>query len=264
MGAPHPPAAARERHAARLLIALTAVTVLTATTAASCGDDARPCAGVGRPQPGHRGDRRAGHGNRPCRRHPHRSADGTLASLRVQPGQRVKRGQVLAVVDSPTAQQRLRQAKDALTAAKRAGRGVSTGSLAGSRRGTDRAADEAFDAARKAAEKIADPQLRDALLTQVTSAQRQYSAAARSRPGRPRGPAGISGLNSAVGALSAAQRLQAQQAYDLAKATVDALTLRAPIAGVVQPGGTRAGGDATGGLAGCWSRPVAPASTRRC
>jgi hypothetical protein len=51
-----------------------------------------------------------------------------------------------------------------------------------------------------------------------------------------------------MGALTAAQRLQAQQAYDLAKATVDALTLRAPIAGVVQLGGSAGNGAASGSL----------------
>ncbi|MFF4878296.1 efflux RND transporter periplasmic adaptor subunit [Micromonospora sp. NPDC000668] len=236
----------------RLLTALTAVTVLAATTAASCGDDQPPVALASAARspvtevidaPATVTARAAATLTAP--------ADGTLSSLRVQPGQRVTRGQVLAVVASPSAQDRLRQAREALAAAKRAGRGVSTGDLTGSRRGTDKAADEAFDAARKAAEKIADPQLRDALLTQVTSAQRQYAAAARSADQAVRAvQRGISGLNSAVGALSAAQRLQAQQAYDLAKATVDALTLRAPIAGVVQPGGTRAGGGSSGGLAG--------------
>ncbi|MET8282112.1 efflux RND transporter periplasmic adaptor subunit [Micromonospora sp. NPDC005174] len=236
----------------RLLIALTAVAVLTATTAASCGDDQPPVALASAARnpvsevidaPATVTARAAASLTAP--------ADGTLASLRVQPGQRVKRGQVLAVVASPSAQARLRQAKEALDAAKRAGRGVSTGNLSSSRRGTDKAADEAFDAARKAAEKIADQQLRDALLAQVTSAQRQYAAAARSADAAVRAvQRGISGLNSAVSSLSAAQRLQAQQAYDLAKATVDALTLRAPIGGVVQPGGTRAGGGASGGLAG--------------
>jgi HlyD family secretion protein len=49
---------------------------------------------------------------------------------------------------------------------------------------------------------------------------------------------GVAGVGQAVNALTAAQRLQAQQAYDLAEAAVDALTLRAPVSGVVQLGGT--------------------------
>ncbi|GAA2705674.1 hypothetical protein GCM10010429_14750 [Micromonospora olivasterospora] len=226
----------------RLLTALIAVTVLTATTAASCGDEEPPVAAATAQRstvaevidaPATVTARAAATLTAP--------ADGTLASLRVQPGQRVRRGQVLAVVDSPSARDRLRQAREALAAARRAGGGISVGDLGGSRRGTDRAAAEAFDGAQAAAEKISDPRVRDALLAQVRSARKQYAAAARAADEAVRAVRrGIGGLNSAVGALSAAQRVQAQQAYDLAKAAVDALTLRAPIAGVVQPGGTRA------------------------
>ncbi|MFJ8580412.1 efflux RND transporter periplasmic adaptor subunit [Micromonospora sp. NPDC093277] len=235
---PRLPAATRPR----LLTALLAVVALTGTTAASCGDDK---SGVTVAQVGHSEvtevidapatvtARAAATLTAP--------ADGTMASLRVQPGQRVARGQVLAVIDSPSAQERLKQSREALRAARRAGRGVGVGDLGGRRRGTDKAAAEAFDAARQAAGKIGDPQLRSALLLQVDSAQQQYESAARAADQAVAAvQRGVAGLNNAVGALSAAQRLQAQQAYDLAKATVDALTLRAPIAGVVQPGGTRA------------------------
>ncbi|WP_431942625.1 efflux RND transporter periplasmic adaptor subunit [Micromonospora marina] len=235
---PRLPAARRPR----LVTAVLAVVALTGTTAASCGDDAPAVtvAEVGRAPvsevidaPATVTARAAATLTAP--------ADGTLARLRVQPGQRVSRGQVLAVIDSPSARDRLAKARDALRAAKRAGRGTGTGDLGGSRRGTDRAADEAFAAARAAAGKVGDPQVRAALLLHVQSAQRQYESAARAADRAvAQVQRGVAGLNSAVGALSAAQRLQAQQAYDLAKATVDALTLRAPIAGVVQPGGTRA------------------------
>ncbi|RBQ07245.1 efflux transporter periplasmic adaptor subunit [Micromonospora sp. LHW51205] len=235
---PRLPAARRPR----LVTALLAVVALTGTTAASCGDDAPAVtvAEVGRAPvsevidaPATVTARAAATLTAP--------ADGTLASLRVAPGARVSRGQVLAVIDSPSARERLAQAREALRAAKRAGRGTGTGDLGGSRRGTDRAADEAFAAARAAAGKVGDPQVRAALLLQVSSAQRQYESAARAADRAvAQVQRGVAGLNSAVGALSAAQRLQAQQAYDLAKATVDALTLRAPISGVVQPGGTRA------------------------
>ncbi|MEH0820259.1 MULTISPECIES: efflux RND transporter periplasmic adaptor subunit [unclassified Micromonospora] len=237
---PRPPVATRPR----LLTALLAVVVFTGTTAASCGDDESTVAlaPAGRAAvaevidaPATVTARAAATLTAP--------ADGTLTSLRVQPGKRVTRGQVLAVISSPSAQERLRQTRDALRAAERAGRGVGVGELGIRRRGTDKAADEAFDAARDAAGKIADPKVRDALLAQVTSAQQQYAAAARTADQAVRSvQRGVAGLNSAVGALSAAQRLQARQAYDLAKATVDALTLRAPIGGVVQPGGTPVGG----------------------
>ncbi|MEV6691787.1 HlyD family efflux transporter periplasmic adaptor subunit [Micromonospora sp. NPDC051196] len=235
----------------RLFTALLAVTVLTFTSAASCDGDEPPIAlasAVRAPvteeidAPATVVARAAATLTAP--------ADGTLRSLRVEPGQRVKRGQVLAVVDSPSARQRLRQARAALDAAKRAG-GGGGGNLAGSLRGTDRAAAQAHAAARAAAGKISDPKLRKALLAQVESAQRQYDAAARTADRAVREvQRGVRSLNSAVGALATAQRLQAQQAYDLAKATVDALTLRAPIAGVVQPGGVSSGGGPASALAG--------------
>lgn len=178
-------------------------------------------------------------------------ADGTLASLRVKPGEQVKAGQVLAVIDSPAAEQRLAQAKQALDAAKRAGGGMGGGGdLLRSIRATDQAAAKEFDEARKAAEKIADERLREALLAQVDAAQRHYGIASQAATDAVRAvQRGMAGLNSAVSALSAAQRLQAQQAYDLAKATVDALTLRAPISGVVQLGGTASASVPTDALA---------------
>jgi HlyD family secretion protein len=181
-------------------------------------------------------------------------ADGTLAAMRVRPGDTVRRGQVLAVVDSPGARQRLTQAKAALDAAKRAGGGFGGGvNLTTVQRNTDKAAAAAFDAARAAAGKIADLRVRGALLANVDAAEKQYEAAARAAGQAVRAvQRGIAGLSSAVSALSAAQRLQAQQAYDLAKSTVDALTLRAPIPGVVQLGGAAApaGGASAEALAG--------------
>ncbi|SCG34224.1 hypothetical protein GA0074704_0022 [Micromonospora siamensis] len=80
---------------------------------------------------------------------------------------------------------------------------MAAGSPAGAR-GTDRAAAQAYEAARTADKA-------------VRAVQR-----------------GVRNLNSAVDALASAQQIQARQAYELAKATVDALTLRAPIGGVVR------------------------------
>ncbi|MEV4416655.1 efflux RND transporter periplasmic adaptor subunit [Catellatospora sp. NPDC049609] len=165
-------------------------------------------------------------------------ADGTLARLAVTPGQQVAKGQVLAVVDSPAARTRLRQAKQALDAAKRSG-GAPRVDLSAARRKLDKAARDAFDQARTAAEQIADPAVRDALLTHITAAEtgyRQASAGVASAADAVQ--RGVASLGSAMQALGSAQKLQAQQAYDLAKATVTALTLRAPLAGVVQLGGT--------------------------
>lgn len=167
-------------------------------------------------------------------------ADGTLADLRVEAGQRVAKGAVLAVVDSPAVEQRLADAERALDQAPAP---VSPANVATVGRRTDDRATEAFHTARAAAAAVTDPAVRKALLTQIDAAQEQYTAASTAADDAVRSvQQGIAGLSRAVGALSAAQRLQARQAYDLAEAAVDALTLRAPVAGVVQLGGTVSGG----------------------
>jgi multidrug efflux pump subunit AcrA (membrane-fusion protein) len=173
-------------------------------------------------------------------------ADGTLVSLSVAPGASVVPGQVLAVIDSPSAQQRLAQAEETLRALSGGGGGSFGGNDLGAvQRRTDEAAAKAFGTAREAAGKIADPVLRGALLTQVDAAEAAYrEAAATSRALVVSVQRGLASVSQAMGALTAAQRAQAQAAYDLAKSTVDALTLRAPVAGVVQLGGPASSGGA--------------------
>lgn len=200
-------------------------------------------------------------------------ADGTLALLRVGPGDRVRAGQVLAVIDSPQAQANLDRAEEAVAATRRAGRGFGGGGvgLSAAQRATDEAAGQAFAAARAATGKIAEERLRRAMLAQVEVAERQYAAAAQTAREAVRSvQRGVAGVNSAVRALATAQRVQAEQARDLARVTVDALTLRAPIAGVVQFGGTGSAAgsaDALAGLlgsagAGSGAAPAAPALPR--
>lgn len=247
---PRLPAAPRPR----LSIFLLAVITLVSLTAAAC-DDGEDAIGLGSVErapvselvdaPATVTARAAATVSAP--------ADGTLALLRVDPGDRVKAGQVLAVIDSPAAEKRLAQAAEALDAAKRAGRGTGGGSAGLSRtvRATDAAAAREFAAAREAADQISDEKLRKALIAQVDAAQRHYALASQAATDAVRAvQRGVAGLNSAVSALGAAQRLQAQQAYDLAKSTVDALTLRAPIGGVVQFGGTAPAGGSTAALTG--------------
>jgi HlyD family secretion protein len=173
-------------------------------------------------------------------------ADGTLAELRVSAGDRVSKGQVVAIIDSPATQDRLTAAERALDQTA-GGSVVPTGSgtaaFASVRQRTDAQAGTAFAAARDAAQKVSDANLRAALLKQVDAAQRQYTAVSEAAAAAVRAvQCGVAGLSQAVGALGAAQRLQAQQAYDLAVAAADALTLHAPVAGVVQLGGTASGG----------------------
>jgi HlyD family secretion protein len=175
-------------------------------------------------------------------------ASGTLAALRVEAGQHVTKGQVVAVIDAPDVEAREKAAARALDQADRGG-GVSVGGTAGfttARKKTDAQAKSAFDGARTAAGKITDPALRAALLKQVDAAQKQYSAASDAAGAALRSvQRGVASLGEAVGALSAAQKLQAQQAYDLASAAVDALTLKAPVSGVVQLGGPSSGGSSS-------------------
>lgn len=162
-------------------------------------------------------------------------ADGTLDSLTVEPGTTVAKDAVIAVVDSPAAQQRLADAEAALAIAGRATRGIRPVDFSAAQRGLDEAAADAFQAARAAAEKVSDESSRAALLAQVDAAQRHYeTTTAGTRQLLRQVEQGLAGISQAVTALGAAQKAQAQVAYDLAAATVDALTLRAPIAGVVQ------------------------------
>ncbi|MDP9798000.1 multidrug efflux pump subunit AcrA (membrane-fusion protein) [Catenuloplanes nepalensis] len=168
---------------------------------------------------------------------------GTLRELLVRPGDAVRPGQVLAVIDSPEATARLDSAARTLDAAAQAGgQAFSVTGLDGAQRETDAAAADSFAAARAAAAKVADERVRDTLLHEVDAAQQRYDAASAAVAGATRSvQAGVAGLGTALGALSTAQRLQAEAAYDLAKGTVDALTLRAPIGGVVQLGGAASG-----------------------
>jgi HlyD family secretion protein len=77
------------------------------------------------------------------------AADGTLLSFSVKPGDTVAAGQVLAVIDSPSAQQRLKEAGDALEALKRSGGGnVGVKNLSAQQKKTDDAAAKAFADAR--------------------------------------------------------------------------------------------------------------------
>lgn len=164
-------------------------------------------------------------------------AAGTIDELRVEPGDRVGKGDVLAVIDSPELRQRRDAALKALDAIPSGG-GVSTGDFSQVRAHTDKQAAKAFEEALASAGKITDPTLRAAFEQQVSSAREQYRAASDAAAAAVRAvQRGVSSLGRAISSLSAAQRLQAQQAYDLADAAIDALTLTAPVAGVVQLGG---------------------------
>jgi HlyD family secretion protein len=176
-------------------------------------------------------------------------ADGTVQAILVSPGASVVPGQVLAVIDSPAARQRLADAAAAMQAIGSGGGSAGVSDLSGVQRKTDEAATKAFTTARAAAAQVADPGARAALLAQIDVAEAAYSEAATSaRQVIAAVSRGLASVSQAMNALTAAQRTQAKAAYDLARSTVDALTLRAPLAGVVQLGGPAGGGGATGSL----------------
>ncbi|WP_433825192.1 efflux RND transporter periplasmic adaptor subunit [Actinoplanes sp. CA-015351] len=165
-------------------------------------------------------------------------ASGTLTELRAEPGDHVDKGDLLVVIDSPELERRRESAARALDESQEVTVSSGTSEFVAVRKRTDRQATEAFEQAGEAADKIADPELKKALKHQITAAQEQYEAASGAAAAAVRSvQRGVSSLGRAVGALSAAQRLQAEQAYELADAAVEALSLRAPVAGVVQAGG---------------------------
>ncbi len=176
---------------------------------------------------------------------------GSVASLAVRDGQRVRAGQVLAVLASPTAQRQLRQARDADAQARSAGTvDMPASGLGPQQVAADKAARSGFDQARAAANAIPDPTARAQALTAVVSAETQYTAARSAADDAvARFDAGIGSLSKALGSLAGAQRIQTRAAVSVAEQAVGALTIRSPIGGVVALGGpaSAAGPGASGG-----------------
>ncbi|MBS2965050.1 efflux RND transporter periplasmic adaptor subunit [Actinocrinis puniceicyclus] len=183
------------------------------------------------------------------------AADGTVARLAVQDGQHVAAGQVLAVLSSPAARQQLAEAKKAADQAAAAGGSAGPGNTvqttgAGFTRAESAArdrADRAFGQARQAARKITDPALRKALLDQIAATQSSYDAAISAvDQSVTEFQQGLASASQVLAALGQAQQTQAQAAVDVAQRTVDALTVTAPISGIVTLGTGQAGAGAAG------------------
>jgi multidrug efflux pump subunit AcrA (membrane-fusion protein) len=180
------------------------------------------------------------------------TGDGTLGKLYVTDGQHVPAGAILAVVSAPDAQARLRTARAQAAQAEAATPAPPPRiDLSTAQGQADSTAQGAFDAARRAAAQIPDLRARAAALTQVTAAERQYALArAQAQAAIEAINTGVGNLATALGSLSAAQRSQANAAVVAAQRAVDALTIRAPIAGVVQLGGTAAAASSGSGSLG--------------
>lgn len=169
-------------------------------------------------------------------------ATGTVEAVFVKDGERVAAGTLLVRISSPQTQAQLTQARSALAQVDSSAPASPAQLSGGAQTQADTAAQSAFDAARKAAAGIADPRLKAAALTQITTAEHQYQlAAAQARAAIAAINSGIGNLNTAIASLTAAQRVQAQAAVQLAQSAVDALDVTAPIAGTVQLGGSGSG-----------------------
>jgi HlyD family secretion protein len=175
-------------------------------------------------------------------------AAGSVATLQVTDGQDVQAGQVLMTIDSPAAMSALEQARQADADAADAGNQQSSSSQTPAQVAADqrRAAADAkarFDEAEAQAQTITDPASKAAALAAVQSSRTQYQLlSAQTQALVDQVNSGLGNLDSAVESLNSAQRVQTQAAVAAAQATVDALTVVAPIAGKVSLGATGGGG----------------------
>ena len=175
-------------------------------------------------------------------------ASGTVATLDVHDGQQVTAGQVLGVVSSPSTQQQLAEARQALAQAPSADSGGSgaTQSAAGfsAVAASDQSsADAAFNRASQEAEKIPDASLRAALLAEIKAARSSFAASMDSLEAAVSAfQQGLGSASQVLDALSQTTRTQDQAAVNAAQAAVNALTITAPISGTVSLGDGQASG----------------------
>ncbi len=180
--------------------------------------------------------------------------DARVEQVLVQDGATVAPGAVLVRLSSKSAQERLRQARAAQASAASGAVDVPRADLGPLQDAVDAAAAASFAAGRAAARQISDPEQRRQAEQQVAQAEQQYRAAsAAARRTLASIDSGAQGLEDALAAVAGSQRAQASVAVTAAQATVDALTVRAPIGGVVTLGGAAAQapqGDLAGLLGG--------------
>ncbi|NAZ80525.1 efflux RND transporter periplasmic adaptor subunit [Kineococcus sp. R8] len=175
-------------------------------------------------------------------------ASGTVATLLVGDGQEVQAGQVLMTIDSPQARATLEQAEqaDRDAAASSSPAGGSTADarrLAASQATADREAQARFADAQAAAEALTDPAARAQALAAVQTSKTQYDLLTQqTRALLQQVQSGLGDLGGAVASLGQAQRLQTRAAVSAAQATVEALTVKAPISGRVSLAATGGGG----------------------
>lgn len=176
--------------------------------------------------------------------------DATIEKVLVADGATVKAGDTLVRLSSPAARERLRQAQAAQASAASAAIELPRADLGPLLDALDAAAASSFAAGRAAAQQVDDPEQRRAAEQRVADAEARYrSASAASRRTLQSLDGGARSVEDTLAALAGSQRAQAQLAVSAAQATVDGLTVTAPISGVVTLGGA-ASASPSGDLAG--------------
>ena len=179
-------------------------------------------------------------------------ADAVVTEVLVADGAQVAAGAELVRLASPSADEALRQALEAQRTAGRTAVAAPRADLSPLQDQVDAAANSSIAAGREAAAQIPDPALRAQAEQRLAEAeQRQAAASAAARASLRQLGASASGIGGALSAATGGQRLQAGAAVDAARKTIEALTVRAPIAGVVTLGaGPAPAAPAGGGLSG--------------
>lgn len=171
-------------------------------------------------------------------------ADGRVTRLLVEDGARVRAGEIVMRLRSPSAERTLASAiaTDAEAAAAVGEPASSLDSSADVDR-ADAATERAFAQAEDAVDALAPGELRRAARAQLAANRAQYAAARASvTQALDQLDAGVGSASAAAASLARAQRVQTRAAVAAAQRTVDALTVRAPIAGTVSLGGGATGG----------------------
>ena len=179
-------------------------------------------------------------------------ADGRVGKLLVRDGATVRQGQTLMVISSPSAQSRLAQAKAADAKAAAANKPTDPTDLTGFLAASDTEADQAFATAQQAIDVIPAGSAKNAAEARLASARASYATSrSQAEQAIQSLDTGIGGLQQALSSVAQAQRTQTLAAVSLAQQAISALTITAPVAGVVQLGGPQASsssGDLSGSL----------------
>ncbi|MFG1705512.1 efflux RND transporter periplasmic adaptor subunit [Nonomuraea sp. M3C6] len=182
-------------------------------------------------------------------------AQGTIAKLYVRDGDRVRKGDLLAKISSPQAEDQLKQARQASKMAAPASFTPNVRLPSFDTTAFDRKAAANFAQARKEAKKVEDAGARKQLLNAIDLAQTQHRAQTKALASITaqlnRSISGIlsgvtSGLSSSMASLQAVSKSQAKAAVKAAESTVKSLTIKAPFGGVVTLGRASGGGGPSG------------------